>query len=80
MIGLSNFVPLALQESPNRAGPAMPAQAKNRFGGRSNLRPAPGQLVRRFALGPMGIDQANKETIALLAIPTKEDKLKYLLP
>jgi hypothetical protein len=28
----------------------------------------------------VGIDQANKETIALLAIPTKEDKLKYLLP
>ena len=28
----------------------------------------------------VGIDQANKEIMALLAIPTDKDKLKYLLP
>jgi hypothetical protein len=28
----------------------------------------------------VGIDQANKETMALLVIPIDKDKLKYLLP
>jgi len=44
----------------------------NKFGGRADLRPAPCWLRRRFAPGPLGIDQAKEHSSRFLRADVRD--------